>query len=51
MADDNHDASQMGITGRCLAMRVGKPSHSYHPSYHPEGFYAGPRSLGGHCCD
>ena len=31
VAYDNHDASRMDITGRCLAMRVGKLSRSYHP--------------------
>ena len=39
MGDDNHDTSRMDITGRCLAMCVGKPPHGYHP----EGFYTGAR--------
>ena len=41
--NDYHDVSRRVVTGRCLAMRVGKPSHSYHP----EGFLTGAKSPGG----
>ena len=40
MAGDNHNGSRIDITGRFLAMCVGKPSHSYHPN----GCYTATRS-------
>ena len=45
VANDNHDASRMDITGRCLAMRVGKRSHNDHL----EGFNTGAMVLGHQC--
>ena len=45
MANNNHDASRMDIMGRCLAMHVGKLSHSYHP----KAFYTVPSHQGLGC--